>query len=1070
MSLDHRPTTKKIMSDKVGGIFLWDAITILGINFFLFVCGFGGSLWNRIQIIPCLLAAMWGGVYFLRIKYGKQSLFYFAEHIYLHLFDKEKLFVSSHPADRNRIETDFDIDDTYTTWKMKELTATEKKHLSELTSLQDKLPYRDILSENKHGNNIGVLRNWDGSISCTMLLGGIDLLTECSTEDELVALRDMLNVFFENRKTNFKYVLQYSVNSNYHRELSVYKKVDEGALDDLKNLHEIRSEYINEEIRAGEIRKINIFLTIQYSGQENFLKKDVLFDLAKSITFKTKKIVQKKADAEQVKINTLLKEAFSVADSFKGYFLCKYLTADDLLFYAYEFFNKNMANNPNIPVPNFHNYQEYKEDIIKTYKENKKKINRLYRDEEISKPERNEALETLKLEMEFNTKKHLSVLDMICCQDIDRSDLDVIQLDGYYHKYITYMMHPDTEHLSQLYMDVLMQDFNDYDVFLKFWPLDKTMEIAWLKFRGNIKGLVSNFSIFGKKKEQSNDADDIQKKQEKDFLNFYRLKLMTTNLQKYQMGLVVRVSAKTKEEVEEKARKIEFSFHSIAGCNAREDKAGIFRILTDNVPFYVKKTKRDLSTDSEQLADMLPVYKKYNGYGKESILFYKNSNQELVPVNPYYAEPPHILLAGGSGSGKSFNVNYILDHIYVKHPQAHTVIVDRSGAYEGYVESLNGNMINFWDGQSNFVFNPFELSSPEELFDKKKGKKRFILGFLETLWGDEGDNGLIKLDKYTKELIDIILCEVVAQKEKELKAEGKPWVSPTISDFYNVIIADEGKEVDRILSKHNHDIGLFREAKTHLKIMVKDTIEGTEIGKYFDGQSTVKLFGADNKVTYFDFQNLKEQPRLTSAIMYLVLNVISEKLDRLPTDIPKIAVFDECWSFLNSHSIIEVIKEIYRAGRAKNFMGISLSQSLADFMEEVLAAIRNAILPNIKNVFVYKHENISESLKRFMHEDLQLNDEQINEIRNLHTQKGEYAECYLVQKGLATGKIRIEVNTIDYWRYTTNPVEKEYRRWVVKENGCNYNEAAVAIANNEVIDFEEWQRTNMNSFVNEKAS
>ncbi|MFC2140537.1 hypothetical protein ACFLQ1_02315, partial [Candidatus Auribacterota bacterium] len=830
--LEPIKTNKRILTDRTLKINTTpDLWIVAGVSFILLISpikhsffwalGTGGSLWFIFYLIG--------------VKYPQGHLWYLLKHLYYHFFNKKALLVSSFDGEHSREELPFSINEAETDKDSSErLDKDDEYEMYNLHSLQDDLPYKDIWEvELSSGQKLAVLEHWDDSLSCSFSLGGIDLGGLGGVE-ELAGLREALQIFLENRSSDYHYEIWRSVCSNYNLEIAEYAKTPEQnpVLKQLYPFHNLRVETYKKAASDRLIKKVSIIFTIQYHPQyENSLDKDFVGEFVKKFTLNKSKIASRIKRKTQENVDKLIREALSIVDTFptKNYFLLEPLDGKRLLFALYEYFNKETSQKSNIEPPEFFDYQDYKQSLTTEYKRRTEEIEKSFKLGMLDCLEKEKAIAEVNAKIEFRQTRNLSVLNMICNSDIDRSENDCIFMDGYYHKFVTYTQHARHSLFAELCTEVFIQNFNDYDVIMKFWQLDTEREVRNLEWRSTLKEMLSKKSNGRWNKRAVQELKDMEELSQK---------LQVTDAKMYKVCLLIRVSGQNKEEVNENIKTIIEKFKSVGGCKAKEDLAGAYDVFIDHVPLYVKPTPRALKVDGEQLADMLPLYKTFNGFGKP-YLFFKNINDELVPYNPLQAQVPHKLISGKSGMGKSFNISNILAHIFCKHSDTRLTIVDKSGAYEGIVKILGGNMINFWgkaQGRRSFVLNPFHLNNPEEFLSRYN----YIYSLLEIMWANEKIKGTVRFNDLEGSVVDTVLKFICKRWMKRYNANKKT-LRPTLTDFYYVLT--NKNLLHQLLKQNGADPEFYRIIIERLKAKVKKWVgRNTELGWFFDGQSTVNLF------------------------------------------------------------------------------------------------------------------------------------------------------------------------------------------------------------------------------------
>ena len=138
-------------------------------------------------------------------------------------------------------------------------------------------------------------------------------------------------------------------------------------------------------------------------------------------------------------------------------------------------------------------------------------------------------------------------------------------------------------------------------------------------------------------------------------------------------------------------------------------------------------------------------------------------------------ENAHILLSGGSGSGKTYTLKRIMDEL--KNKGKFTVVID----YHGDLETPGENLIKFSYAENTHAINPFELEIDEEQGGVKT-QTEVILRILAEYFFTKG-----RITKKQENLLEEIILDTYAAKgifHNKPETWNKP--VPTMKDLGNV--------------------------------------------------------------------------------------------------------------------------------------------------------------------------------------------------------------------------------------------------------------------------------------------
>jgi hypothetical protein len=181
---------------------------------------------------------------------------------------------------------------------------------------------------------------------------------------------------------------------------------------------------------------------------------------------------------------------------------------------------------------------------------------------------------------------------------------------------------------------------------------------------------------------------------------------------------------------------------------------------------------------------------------------------------------------------------------------------------------------------------------------------------------------------------------------------------------------------------------------------------------------------------YFNIEQLKDDPRVETAMSLLIAYATTKRAHGKGTA-RCITVLDECWALLESPSLSETVKQLFRTARKRNACVWAISQSVEDFCGTVDKPnpIGGAILGSTAIRLIGRQKGDLNVLKKFLHMD----DPTINHIKTLAmTEKGKYSE-FVIQQGDNTHTIQVRPVGIEYWLTTTYPREKTYREWFLHQ-------------------------------------
>lgn len=347
------------------------------------------------------------------------------------------------------------------------------------------------------------------------------------------------------------------------------------------------------------------------------------------------------------------------------------------------------------------------------------------------------------------------------------------------------------------------------------------------------------------------------------------------------------------------------------------------------------------------LSKVTPFVEKKN-FGK-NILNFIDRNNEIVGADIFNGNNNNFLTVGCAGSGKGVLISEIISNYLIT--GAKIRIIDRGHSYEKLNKFFDGKYIDV----KNKCFNFFTKISTKngELLEEEKYNLIKIILLMASVSGDKVKE-VIYASYIDKAILKAFIkksfsagMEDVIDGLKELKEE----CSSDVSNYLNEIIlalAPFGKE------------GLYY--------------------SYFNGENNVDF---DNNFIVFDFDSIDNETLLTSVLLSVISNDVSQEFYWERRDIKKILIIDELFYF--DKKIFSIIEDLGRRLRKYN---ASLGLVLSSF-EDINQYIYNLF----DNKFVLQHSigsnySILKSL---------FTSEQVEEILMLKTKIPHFSEFAFVQ-------------------------------------------------------------------------
>jgi type IV secretion system protein TrbE len=343
-------------------------------------------------------------------------------------------------------------------------------------------------------------------------------------------------------------------------------------------------------------------------------------------------------------------------------------------------------------------------------------------------------------------------------------------------------------------------------------------------------------------------------------------------------------------------------------------------------------------------------------------------------LNLHYQDIGHTIILGGSGSGKSFLVNFELTHLQKYQPL--TYIFDLGGSYENLTRLFGGTYLPVGIEKQSFTINPFSLDpTPENL--------HFLFSFV-------------------KVLIESSAYRLTVDDERDLYEQ--------IKNMY-VIEPDQ-----RWLLTLSNMLG--RTLRMHLQKWVGDGPYAT----LFDNAEDTLTF---SPFQTFDFEGLDKYPQVLEPLLFYILHRANAAIydDKLLATL-KVFVIDEAWRFLLHPTIKLYILEMLKTGRKRNTAVLLATQSSDDLVRSEMLSV---VVENCPTKMFLANPDIDRKVYR---EVFHLNDTEAEWITRLIPK-----QQILVKRPDVSKVVNLNVGPKDYWLYTSSPHDRERRREAFERYG-----------------------------------
>ncbi|ADH62438.1 type IV secretory pathway VirB4 component, ATPase TraC [Allomeiothermus silvanus DSM 9946] len=487
----------------------------------------------------------------------------------------------------------------------------------------------------------------------------------------------------------------------------------------------------------------------------------------------------------------------------------------------------------------------------------------------------------------------------------------------------------------------------------------------------------------------------------------------------YRVGVALILIEHEREALERRASQVVGRLAEIPGNPFRQLKNGLFEPWKSRAPFSGGTSDEVVSLLESNAADLVPLTGAWKGHDKPVVLFH-NRFLSLTRFDPFTPTTSNWngIIAGGSGSGKTFFTQYVLADL-LRRDEVDVVILDRGRNYEALVEAFGGAFIDIRPGGETAV-NMFDLEEGEA--EPGPEKLQDVLRFLRAILPPGEDR--------TEEAVENAILEAAIEQTYKRATPDLPqpdgsyrkvYQGARLSDLVQTLVL-----LDEVGSRPASS--LEKEVARKLALRLQSWVGESPKGQFLDWPTSVPL--AQARVVCYELEGLKDDLEIIGTL--LIADLVWKRAKK-GQGRRVLVVLDEAWKVFQSPYASRLIEELYRRFR---FLGggiWSITQSLADFAGEG----PRALLQNTSFHFLLRLSR-SEAELAVMRDVLGMPDRAIAVHERLTGVKGVYSE---VLAWIRTGEgkegevIAVRPSPVDYWLFTSTREEVERRREATRRYG-----------------------------------
>lgn len=494
----------------------------------------------------------------------------------------------------------------------------------------------------------------------------------------------------------------------------------------------------------------------------------------------------------------------------------------------------------------------------------------------------------------------------------------------------------------------------------------------------------------------------------------------------FKLGLSVMVQAEAHDDLQESVERTISALTQMPGVRYARETFGLLEQYLNLSPGSGEPNDRQFQTLEENATAFLPTTGPWRGDPDRPLALFHNRWGNLTALdlfNPRSANWNGVVV-GGSGSGKTFLMQILANELLAQ--DADVIIIDRGGGYDPLINLHNGEIIPLQPGEVSI--NPFDLPPGEH---KPSDEKRsFLLALIKTMLRTSDGAITGATDTVVGSAVDQTYQRASRQERGDDGTIRTIYEGCRLSDLIKTLLRIEtlgertASEDDKVHA---------RRIATVLQAWSGDN----PLGRFLDAETTID---PKSNVIGYETSGLINNPQLAPVGIMLIANKVWERAER-DRERPKLVIFDEVWSLLRVPEAAAFIVELYRRFRRYNAAAYTVTQSLGDF----LTPEARGILQSTTHVFLLKLRGED----REVQELFDLEPSAMQAFKSLSSHKGEYSEAltWIQRQDRVEGDvIRIKPHPIEYWAFTTDAYDMQFRDAALERSGGNMTAALLDLA------------------------
>jgi conjugal transfer ATP-binding protein TraC len=433
----------------------------------------------------------------------------------------------------------------------------------------------------------------------------------------------------------------------------------------------------------------------------------------------------------------------------------------------------------------------------------------------------------------------------------------------------------------------------------------------------------------------------------------------------------------------------------------QRDNAVLMPLFISSLPFglylqgkNIEVMRRDFEVSVLAAAHFAPIQADFGGYMSPVFLTVGRKGQlQSIDVYDPLANNHNYLVCAGSGAGKSFTTNTIVQNYYGA--GAKIRIIDIGYSYRKQCMLAKGRYVDVGAEADKLVLNPFHSVAKDT--EDSKGDEIMIANILLTM--TYSSTGTTALNETHWSLMKDAVRFAIKQDGGQM---GVDHVYRFLKTFPKFAEADSWQGA----APTAHEMAFN----------IRDYISTGKHGRMFNGKSTLDL--SSDEFVVLELERIMNDPELFQVIAMQVINAITMDLYLSNRKDKRFMLFDEAWKYFGEAPMIaKIIQEGYR--RARKYGGSTgiVTQSPMDLKAFGPAGV--VVRSNSAYKFFLESNDYAEAVKEQILDYDGLLLELALSVRN---QKPRYSEILFdTPRGAGVGRLIVDRWT--YWLNTSSATE-----------------------------------------------